>query len=291
MEFQQYFNVFSLQGTQIMNNATYTRHIQEMILIGTTIYNAAAAMSSFLKEETGAVNAKGDRSLGMDIAIETAILGYVRENQLPVIVYSEEAGTVYTHDNPEGIFSMDPLDGSVNYKFGNGRLPCGTLFAFFRGLTPCLDDVAAAGVVDYTHQDQECFIFNGEHTINASGVEVTPLDWEVKKNTPVYLDLYYPEGMKAYLAFAANLSIRGEGSVVGNLMNLLNNACSVMGGISVRAEEIGAVCALVKGAGGVIVDHEGKPLAGKLFHADGKYPLLAGNRAVAEHMVEMMSSQ
>jgi hypothetical protein len=62
-----------------------------------------------------------------------------------------------------------------------------------------------------------------------------------------------------------------------------------MGGISVRAEEIGAVYGLIKGAGGVIVDHEGIPLGTKLFNPKGEYQLLAGNEHVINFMVRQMA--
>ncbi len=266
-------------------NKSYADHIRAMMLIGQKIIFSASSSS---KQETGAVNAKSDHSLVMDVTIETAFIDYIHKENLPFRIYSEEAGDVKdVHPNPEFVFSTDPLDGSANYKFGKGRLPYGSLLSIYKGLTPTLNDVVAAGVIEYTMGD--FFIFDGEKTVDGDSKQVI-LDhsWKVHKTTPVYLDLFYKEGVGVYESFAEEVFIRGSGSVVGNLVYTLLNISAVMGGISVRAEEIGAVYALIKGAGGVTLDHFGIPIDEKLFNQSGCYPLVAGNEKIARFMIRKM---
>ena len=264
----------------------YVDCVHQVLLIAQQTFLAGSSAS---KNEVGTTNSKGDRSLGMDVAIERAVITYIQERNLPVQIYSEEAGVVEgSHRHPEYTFSMDPLDGSVNYKYGQGNLPFGTLVAFFKGLNPTLDDVVACGMIEHTTGN--FFIFDGEQTIDQNDTKVllSP-NWQVDKTTPVYLDTFYKEGMKAYTNFAQEVFIRGSGSVVGNLTYTLSNISAVMAGISVGAEEIGAIYGLIKGAGGVIVDHDGTPLGEKLFDPQGKYQLLAGNERVASFMIRKMA--
>lgn len=264
----------------------YVDCVHDTLLVAQKAFLAGSSTS---RNEVGTTNAKGDRSLGMDVAIEMAVITYIQERNLPVQIYSEEVGVVEgSHLNPQYTFSMDPLDGSVNYKYGQGNLPFGTLVAFFKGLNPILDDVVACGMIEHTTGN--FFIFDGKQTVDQNGnkVVLNP-DWQVHKTTPVYLDTFYKEGMKAYTEFAQEVFIRNSGSVVGNLTYTLSNISAVMAGISVRAEEIGAVYGLIKGAGGVIVDHEGTPLGEKRFDPQGEYRLLAGNERVCNFMVRKMA--
>ncbi len=292
MEFLVFCKIFIKKGYPMKSvqmkpkKVDYVECARNVMLVA---QRAFLTSSSSSKKEVGTTNSKGDRSLGMDVAIEKAVICHIQEQHLPVQIYSEEAGVVNgAHQNPKSTFSMDPLDGSVNYKYGKGKLPFGTLVAFFKGLNPVLDDVVAAGVIEYTSGD--FFIFDGKKTVDQHGKKVTlSADWKVHKTTPVYLDTFYTEGVKAYTKFTQEVFIRGSGSVVGNLTYTLSNISAAMGGISVRAEEIGAVYGLIKGAGGVIVDHEGIPLGTKLFNPKGEYQLLAGNEHVINFMVRQMA--
>jgi fructose-1,6-bisphosphatase/inositol monophosphatase family enzyme len=271
-----------LQNTEI----DYVERIHNIMLVAHTAFFAG---NSSFKHEVGTINAKGDRSLEMDVAIERAVINYIREQGLPVQIYSEEVGvTEGAHPHPEVTFSMDPLDGSVNYKHGQGMLPFGTLVAFFKGLNPNLDDVIAAGMIEYTTGN--FFIFDGEKTINQDGEKVIlNHDWAIHKTTPVYFDTFYKKGLKAYTEIAEEVFVRGSGSIVGNLMYTLLNISACTGGVSVRAEEIGAVYGLIKGASGIIVDHDGVPLAGKLFDSQEQYQVLAGNKCIVDFVVGRLS--
>jgi len=68
-------------------------YIKEMLEIG----NKLIKESPILGEETGSVNAKGDKTIEMDVKIEQAIIDYVRRNELPFNIFSEEIGFINIH--------------------------------------------------------------------------------------------------------------------------------------------------------------------------------------------------
>lgn len=264
-----------------MKNERFLQHTAEMLRLGKQIIQS----SPKLIQETGAVNVKGDRSIEMDVKIEQAFIDYVKEHNLPVNIFSEEIGTVVFHDNPQFLVAFDPLDGSTNYKIGNGLLPFGALIAFYNGTEPNLNDVIAAGAIEYTRD--LAWLYDGEQTTDLNGKLIRlKTDWQVDRSTPVYLDLYYKQGYEDYLPLAQQVFIRNTGSTIGNLSYVLSNAAAGLGGVCMRAEEIGAVYALVKGAGGIAVNHNGQDLGNQSFSPETTYPILAGNRDITEFMVK-----
>lgn len=254
-------------------------HIKEMFLIAQKTVKGPA-----LVEETGAVNVKGERSIGMDVRIEELLIDYIKKNNLPVTIFSEEQGLIRIHPKPEFMVTFDPLDGSINYKIGKGLLPFGTLITFYEGINPKLKNVISAGAIEYTRN--LAWFYEGGTTADQNGESVElSSDWPIHQSTPICLDLYYKEGYDLYHPFAQQIYIRNTGSTVGNLSYVLSNVAAGLGGVCMRAEEIGAVYALVKGAKGVVLDHEGKDLGERDFDPDTTYPILAGSKNIIEFCV------
>lgn len=238
-------------------------------------------------EETGVVNVKGDRSIAMDVEVEKAYIDYVKKHKLPVAIFSEEAGTISFDNDPKLLLAFDPLDGSTNYKIGRGLLPFGTLIAFYDGLKPKLDNILAAGAIEYTRN--LAWTTDSQVTTDLSGNRVTlRTDWPIDKSTPVYLDLYYREGYETYLSLAQKIFIRNTGSTIGNLSYVLSDVAAGLGGVCMRAEEIGAVYALIKGAGGIAVNHQGGNLGKENFQPEKTYPILAGNKPVINFCIAQL---
>lgn len=254
-------------------------HIKQMFQLAQEAVKGPA-----LVEETGAVNVKGDRSIGMDVRIEELLIDYIKKNNLPVNIFSEEQGIVTFHPKPEYMVAFDPLDGSTNYKLGKSILPFGLLIAFYEGVNPNLENVVAAGAIEYTRN--LAWFFDGQTTTDNDGKPVVlKTDWPIHQSTPLYLDLYYKEGYDLYQPLAQQIFIRNAGSTIGNLSYLLSNVAAGLGGVCMRAEEIGAVYALVKGTQGIAVDHEGKDLGERGFNPDTTYPILAGNKNIVEFCI------
>lgn len=70
--------------------------------------------------------------------------------------------------------------------------------------------------------------------------------------------------------------MRFNGSTIGSLSYVLSNIAAALGGVCMRAEEIGPVYALVKGAGGLAVDHANKDIGERVFNHGDTYSVLAG---------------
>lgn len=166
-------------------------------------------------------------------------------------------------------------------------LPFGALIAFYDGLKPRLSNIVAAGAIEYTRD--LAWVTDGEKTTDLSGGRVVlKTDWSINRPTPVYLDLYYREGYEKYLVLARKISIRNTGSTIGNLSYVLSNVAAGLGGVCMRAEEIGAVYALIKGAGGIAVNNDGVDLGKEFFEPEKTYPILAGSKPLVEFSIDQM---
>lgn len=258
-------------------------HVTEMLRLAKETIKGPA-----LHEETGKINVKGDRTIGMDVKIEEVLIKYIKSNNLPVKIFSEETGVVTFHPSPRFLVALDPLDGSTNYKIGNNLLPFGTLIAFYENIEPRLNQVTAAGAIEYT--EGLLWIYDGQRTLDAENNPVTlKTDWPIHQSTPVYLDLYYKEGYEMYRPLPQKIFVRNTGSTIGHLSYVLTNVAAGLGGVCMRAEEIGAVYSLIKGAGGIAVDHEGNDLGVRRFHPEDTYPMLAGSKKVVEFCVSKLN--
>ncbi len=262
---------------------TLLHHTTEMLRLGKQVVTSQPLRI----DETGLVNAKGDRSIAMDVEVEKAFIEYVQKHKLPVAIFSEEAGTISFDNDPKFLLAFDPLDGSTNYKIGNMLLPFGALIAFYDGPKPRLSSVVAAGAIEYTRD--LAWVSDGIKTTDLSGgLVILKTDWSINRSTPVYLDLYYREGYEKYLALAQKISIRNTGSTIGNLSYVLSNVAAGLGGVCMRAEEIGAVYALIKGAGGIAVNNDGVDLGKEFFEPEKTYPILAGSKPIVQFSIDQM---
>lgn len=241
-----------------------------------------------LSEEMGTTNAKGDKTIAMDAKIEDALVEYIKKNNIAANIFSEEIGEIKFHADPKFLISFDPLDGSTNYKIGKNIYPYGLLIAVYEGTSPKLKDVVAAGAVEYS-QNLIWYYDQGKTYTDTGEVVVLKPDWEVSKSTPFFLDLYYKEGYELYRPLAQQIFIRNIGSTIGNLSYVLSNIASGLGGVSMRPEEIGAIYSLVKGAGGITVDHKGNDIGENKFSPETNHQILAGAKNIVEHAVGLLS--
>lgn len=266
-------------------NENLVGHVIEMLKLGRQYVQD----NPILNRETGVVNAKGDHSIEMDLKIEELFIKYLKRNSLPVNIFSEEIGTLNFHPNPKFLVAFDPLDGSTNYKYGKGLLPFGTLITFYNGINPHLSDIITAAAIEYTRD--LIWVYDGNKTIDLKGNPVKlKTDWQIHRSIPVYLDLYYREAYERYLPLAQQIFIRNTGSTIGNLSYVLSNAAAGLGSVCMRAEEIGTVFALIKGAGGVTSDHKGNNLDAEKFDPEKTYSILAGAMNIMEFAVKQMKS-
>lgn len=266
-------------------STSLNKHIESMLLLGKKIIKS----NPLLINEVGTVNVKGDKTIGMDIEIEKALIDYIKKNDIPADIFSEEIGTLKFHPDPKYLIAFDPLDGSTNYKIGKNIYPYGLLIAIYKGTTPRLKDVVAAGAIEHT-QDLAWIYHDGQTTdIQGNKIELKN-DWAVDKSTPIYLDLYYKVNYLTYTPLAQKLFIRNTGSTVGNLSYVLSNIAGGMGHGRMRPEEIGAIYSLIKGAGGVVVNYDGKDLGEEKFLSDNLYQVLAGSKNIVDFEINILKN-
>lgn len=265
-------------------NTYLSDHIEAMLSLAKKIISSNPTLS----EEVGTVNVKGDKTIKMDAKMEEALIKYIRDKDIPADIFSEEIGTLKFKGKAEYIIAFDPLDGSTNYKIGKNIYPYGLLIAIYDNLTPKLKDVIASGAIEYS-RDLTWIYENGKTYDVKGNIVQLKNDWALDRHTPIYLDLYYREGYISYVPLAEKLFIRNMGSTIGNLSYVLENIASGLGGVCMRPEEIGAIVSLIKGAGGIAVDHRGNDLGDVDFATDKTYQIVAGSRAVIEFAFSNLS--
>jgi len=229
-----------------------------------------------LIEKTGKINVKGDVTIGMDVRIEELFLNYIKKQNLPATIFSEEIGAVRFHEKPKLTIAFDPLDGSTNYRVGNELLPYGVLIAVYKGVKPRLKDIICAGALENTKGFM--WIYDGKQTKNLINNKVIRIknDWEIHKSTPVYFDLYYKKAFDTFSTLPEKVHVRWNGSTISSLMYVLSNTAAGMGSVCMRAEEIGAVYGLIRGAGGIVVNADGTDLGEEEFDPKRTYFILGG---------------
>lgn len=259
-------------------------HVKKMVKLGKKIIND----NPILSEEIGTTNAKGDKTIAMDAKIEDALVDYIKTNNISANIFSEEIGEIKFHKNPKYLISFDPLDGSTNYKIGKEIYPYGLLIAVYKGASPKLEDVVVAAAIEYS-RNLIWYYFDGKTVTDKGEAVLLKPDWEVSKSTPFFLDLYYKEGYELYRPLVQKIFIRNIGSTIGNLSYVLSNIASGLGGVCMRTEEIGAIYALVKGAGGITVDHNGKDIGENRFSRETSHQILAGAKNIVEYTVKLLN--
>lgn len=261
------------------------QHVQKMSSLARDI----VVNNPTLSQKTGKVNAKGDETIAMDAMIEDALIKYIQENNIPANIFSEEVGEVTFYKKPKYLISFDPLDGSTNYKIGKNIYPYGLLIAVYDGAKPKVRDVVVSAAIEFSRD--ESWFFHGGKTFDQDQKPVVLItDWELSKRTPVFLDLYYKEGYEMYRPLAEKVFVRNIGSTIGNLSYTLNNIASGLGGVCMRPEEIGAIYSLIKGAGGVAIDHSGHDVGEKEFSPNATYQILAGSPKVVKYAIDLMNN-
>lgn len=267
-----------------MTSIDFVPHIKKMLEIFKNLVSGEK-----LGYDLDKTNEKGEHSIGMDIKAEEVFVDYLKDNNLPVSVFSEENGIIQVSKNPQYLVVFDPLDGSVNYKLGNNILPYGCLIAVYNISDLSLNKIVASGAIEITNDIS--WVYDGDVTKNINGKDVKIKgDWIIGRSTPVYLDLFYINGYKLFTPLSDKILIRNVGSNVGNLSYLLSNLTAAVGGVCVRPEEIGTIYTLIKGAGGIVYNIDGQDIGDRIFSPDSTYFMIGGNSKVVNFCIDTFNS-
>jgi fructose-1,6-bisphosphatase/inositol monophosphatase family enzyme len=240
-----------------------------------------------LDKEIGTTNDKGDKTIAMDIEMENVLVAYIKENNIPADIFSEEIGTIKFHNNAKYLIAFDPLDGSTNYKIGKNIYPYGLLIAIYDNTKPKLKDVIVSGAIEFT-KDLSWYFIDGQ-TFDKNNQPINlKKDWNISKSTPFFLDTYYKQGYELYRPLAEKIFIRNIGSTIGNLSYVLSNIAAGIGGVCMRPEEIGAIYSLIKGAGGITVNHNGEDIGNNKFSPNDTHQIIAGSKNVVNYAIDSL---
>lgn len=197
----------------------------------------------------------------------------------------------------DGLFwyAVDPLDGSLNYKLRNNTIGLPYTCAI-TVLQKCKDaifsDVVAAGVIDLRSGD--LFIAHKEghgykSFVNDMPAKTTDTNSVDISSAIAIGEMYYPENRQLLIDIFKGQKgwLRNPGSAAYEMALVASGTAFVYICDRQKQHELGAGYALVKGAGGVVVDFEGKDLADTGFLFNTQTPVvLAANETIAQEIID-----
>ncbi|MDE1825358.1 MAG: hypothetical protein KGH61_01780 [Candidatus Micrarchaeota archaeon] len=267
-----------------MHPKTAERLVKEALTVGYRALKERRDAKQSAKAHAD-VSTKGDKIVG------AAIINYLRKEAPTGVIYTEERGQVTTNNSAEYSAILDDIDGTLNFKEGNGMMPHGSILGIFNGANPRFKDCIAAGFLEFNSGNLyyavkgvgaflvEDFVGNGKRhdSIRTSGREkmkdTTPLKIgvdlysfgdTVSRIMPFPIKEYWPVDVRCRAAHMAMVSYGGLDAFIGsnNFANPLKRS---------TAEDLAPGYLIVSEAGGVMVDWEGNDLGPqKVGMAEGK---------------------
>ena len=232
-------------------------------------------------------NKNGERPLGVDLAVEKALVEYAQERLPTCRIFSEESGYIESEGLADSLLVFDPVDGSMNYHHGRGLLEYGTIITLYHGTDqPNLSKVQGAAIIE--HSNGLAWVCDERSTVDLSQELVSIDDLAPDLPLPVFIDLYDEQEFLAFKQMPDEHYVRSTGCASGNLSYVLHGVSPCMGGLAVKAEEIGAIKGLVEGAGGTVVDLRGNSLDHQRFDPGVRYGVLAGAELAVKSIVSLM---
>jgi myo-inositol-1(or 4)-monophosphatase len=247
---------------------------------------ARVALAKSSAREVG-TNPLGQETIKADRDIEAVVFGELKKRKCTVL--SEEEGYAEFGSSPTELFIIDPLDASENYKRG---IPCyalGIARAHVRGR---LADVEEAYIFDLATGDE----FYAEKGKGAwrNGRRMKSSSLHEMQKAIIAIDFYNDNSRKISdstraKALAYTKDIRRFGPA---LLEMAYVACGALEGYFNVNKSLSIVhaCgpALLREAGCIVTDHEGRPLDFALRDVDEYFTIVAaGNVEIHRKMMEI----
>jgi myo-inositol-1(or 4)-monophosphatase len=206
------------------------------------------------------VGAGGDVTRVIDLEVEKAIVESLTESLRDFVLVSEESG-LKSYGRGKYVVVVDPIDGSTNVL--RGYPACSSAVAIAEGAT--LDDVVAAGVVNLVTGD----LYHAEKGLGAylNSRRIRPRDVSKVEDAFVAFELNVRGQITGYVSRVAELIERARH--VRLIGSDALEICFVASGASdafvdlrgfLRAPDFAASALILKEAGGIITDAEGREL-------------------------------
>jgi len=198
----------------------------------------------------------------------------------------------------ENWWTIDPLDGSLNYltKGLTQGLPFSMAITVLEKIeNATFNDVIASGVIDFRNGDlwtsakeDHVRAFSCINTQNCQPCRAEKLDLG---KMIVVGEFYYPENReKLVKAFSGQKGwLRNPGSAAYEMALVASGQVAAFICDRQKQHELGAAYRLVKEAGGVVVDFDGKDIGSRAFLFNFQTPvILAGNQNLAAQILELL---
>lgn len=242
---------------------------------------------------------KNDTEIKADKIIGEKIAERVRQEQ--GVGYLTIEGLGETVLNDDGVWvTVDPLDGSLNYALRGITigLPYSACITVLRKKEKAVfGDVIAAGVIDLRSGDTWVAWKEG----NKYFTEVNEKKLFTEQRTCLDLgqmivvgEMYYPENRELLCRVFSGKKgwLRNPGSAAYEMALVASGGVAAFICDCQKQHELGAAFALVKGAGGVVVDFDLNDLAKENFFFNAQSSVvLAGNMKIAEEIINLMKGE
>lgn len=211
-------------------------------------------------------NQFGNRVLKMDIECEKAVIDYLKEIKFPIRIYSEEHGVVDIVETPRYLAVLDGLDGSYRFRDDWKNARSGTIFGIFDSVEPKYDDYLVSGFYEHV-SDRIFFVERGRGSFVKSGAIENKIKVNSHKElnlfTKIYLDKYWDFDKKFYKKIIDVFQVEDPAIAGVYYSDLASGEYDLVLRCSGKQNlEIMALYGLVREAGGVVVDCNGKDIGG-----------------------------
>ncbi len=216
-----------------------------------------------------------------DRAVSNALVQFFKKIRIPAVLLSEENGRIDTSDTPNYMIAWDDIDGTENWKRGNGVLPYATIVVVYDKPNPRFQDAVVAALYEHTTKQtwlairgQGCFFKNEKDKefvpCKTSGMEKIEL-----YQTGIRVDLYaMREAMDAVEKLNRVAWLKDAGSSGYHFAAVANGSTDAFVNSGCKGHEFGAGYLLVKEAGGFVSNWKGEAYDNKPFDFDAKYDLV-----------------
>lgn len=239
-----------------------------------------------------------DIELVADRAIGRRLQAIQREHQAGRISVEGLGDLFIANPSGDNYYCDDPLDASLSFRLRGNTigLPHSTVVTVFgRTRNVRFSDVIAAGVIDLRSGDRWLAVRRDDGTletdingIRARTADVSKLDLG---KMVVIVEMYYNEDRERFAR-----AFRNDRGWLANPHSAAYEQALVSSGQAVayicgrqKCDVLGAGYALVKGAGGVVVDFEGRDIGDQPYEFKNQVPvILAANKAIADQILERL---
>ncbi|MCX6785483.1 MAG: NUDIX domain-containing protein [Candidatus Komeilibacteria bacterium] len=243
-------------------------------------------------------NEFGDTALRADIEAEEKIIEALKSLNIPLIVVSEEHGRFVIGENPKYLAVLDGLDGTAAYiaeKPQDSRF--GTMLGIFKGDDPTYDDYLFGGVMEQS-EGKLYFAEKGSGSFVKAGSQTERIQSDHKQDLNageiIYVDENFTINRQTFSERLGGFKITSPESSAVCYTDVaegkvpLTLECTRKNNL-----EIAAAFALLKEAGGDIVDLQGNSLGKQKYLAFGQkdnLPVMAAaNGKVLKKLLDLLA--